>query len=287
MADSIAVEEKKSRPLPDHYQLKAGDTDPELGKVILDLVQNNELFIVYVDTDMAVQWRTTDDHQMPDYSGEVLNMAASLEAQSKFLHGGLLIRDIRRRIGEGIARCFERSPKESAFSVLQEVGAELRIRNKEVSWLWYFQAASVLTLFLAVIFASAWLTRRWIQPVVGVEAFEITLGAICGSFGALLFATARSDRLILDANAGVRLHQLEGVSRIGAGVIGALFVALAIKSGLILGGTSFVGNKFALLLCFCIVAGASERLVPSLIATFEKRIAAEKRERKPPMRRAT
>ncbi|MGD7291098.1 hypothetical protein ACQCP0_19080 [Ralstonia pseudosolanacearum] len=274
-------EDGARRALPPHYSLKAGDVDPELGKTILEIVLCTELFIVYVDEDMAVQWHTTDDHERPDYCGEVLNMVASLEAQSRFLTGEPMLRDIRRRIGEGLVRCLEGGRKEDATAVLKEVGAELKTRNKEVSWHWYFQASYYVTLGFAILFAAAWLLRDWIRAGIGTEAFEVILGGSCGSFGALLFATARSDRLILDANAGRRLHRLEGLSRIGAGVIGALVVALAIKAGLILGGTTFPGNKLALLLCFCLVAGASERLVPSLIATFEKTVSGGARENNP------
>ncbi len=117
------------------------------------------------------------------------------------------------------------------------------------------------------------------SATIGNDAFQVILGTICGSFGALLFATARSNRLVLDANAGESLHRLEGLARIGAGLIGALLVALAIKAGLILGGATFSGSKLALLLCFCIVAGASERLVPNIVATLEKTVAGESRER--------
>ncbi len=253
-----------------HYCLKAGDVDPELGKTIKEIVICSELFIVYIDLDLCVQWHTTDDHKEPDYCGEVLNFVATLEAQSNFITDQSMLFDFRKRIGEGLARCLSGYPKETSIAALKEVAVELKARNKDVSWVWYFQASYWVTFLLAAIFAVCWLLRDQLRAEIGSAAFDVALGSICGTFGALLSVTARSNRLTFDANAGKNLHMLEGLARVAAGAIGALLVALAIKAGLILGGTTFSGNQFALLLCLCIGAGASERLVPSLVTTVER-----------------
>lgn len=269
------------KPLSRHYSLKAGEVDPELGKKIKDIILCTELFIVYVDSDLSIQWHTTADHKEPDYCGEVLNLVATLEAQSNFIEDKSKLFDFRKRIGEGLSRCLSGYPKENAMTALKEVAAELKARNKEVSWVWYFQAAYWVTFVLAVVFWVFWLLRAPLQEQIGISAFHVVLGAICGTFGALLSATARSELLTLDANAGKKLHILEGLARVAAGFIGALLVALAIKGGIILGGTTFSGSQLAFILCFCIVAGSSERLVPSLITTVEKSTSGgvhEKRE---------
>lgn len=277
-----------AKALPRHYNLKAGDIDQNLAKTVKEIVLCTEEFIVYIDTDLYVQWHTTDEHKSPDYCGDVLNMVASLEAQSGFIQDKAMLLTIRKRIGEGLARCLDGHPKENSLAALKEVAAELRSRNKEVSWVWYFQAAYWVTLSLAVVFAVFWLFRAEVRSGIGTNAFEVLLGSICGTFGALLSATARSDRLTLDANAGKNLHMLEGLARIATGFIGALLVALAIKAGLILGGTKFSGDQLALTLCLCIVAGASERLVPSLVTTIERAATSSgTREKKPRATRAS
>lgn len=271
MSSEVVDEQKSSSTVTgDHYHLKAGDVDPELNKTIDEIVLSTKYFIVYVDSEQAVQWRTTDHHTMPEYCGEVLNAVAALEAKSQFISDSKALRIVRRRIGEGLARCLDGYPKENSLATLREVELELKIRNKEISWKWYFLSAMKLTAVLVFSFAVFWLLRDQVRACVGTAAFEVILGTICGAFGALLSVMSRSNRLIMDANAGKSLHQLEGLSRIGAGLIGALLVALSIKAGIILGGTRFSGNSLALLLAFCIVAGTSERLVPSLISTFEK-----------------
>jgi len=158
------------------------------------------------------------------------------------------------------------------MTVLKEVELEIKTRNKETSWSWYFSAAYKLTLGCAAILVVGWLARDQFRSFLGGEAFDVMLGALAGAIGALLSVTTRGNRLVMDANAGEKVHRLEGLSRIGTGVGGALFTALAIKSGVVLGGAHFSGNRLALVLAFCIVAGASERLVPSLVSSFEKAI---------------
>lgn len=254
---------------PRHFCLKAGDVDPELGKTIKEIVICSESFIVYVDTELYVQWYTTDEHREPEYCGEVLNLVAKLEAQSNFIGEKAMLFAYRKRIGEGLARCLSCYPKETALAALKEVASELRARNKEVSWIWYFQASYWVTLALAMVFVLCWLARDRLRADITPIAFEVILGSICGTFGSLLSVTARSNRLTFDANAGKDLHMLEGLARVAAGFIGGLLMALAIKAGLILGGTTFSGNKLALLFFICIAAGASERIVPSLINTVE------------------
>lgn len=277
MIDEVADEQRASPAgAGDHYQLKAGDIDPELNKTIGEIVLSTNHFIVYVDSEQAVQWRTTDHHKMPEYCGEVLNMVAALEAKSQFISNPLALRVVRRRIGEGLARCLDGHPKENSIAALREVELELEIRNKEIAWKWYFLSAMKLTAVLVAIFAVLWLLRNQARALVGSAAFEVILGSICGALGALLSVISRSNRLIMDANAGKALHQLEGLSRIGAGLIGALLVALSIKAGIILGGTRFSGNSMALLLAFCIVSGTSERLVPSLISIIEKNATSKR-----------
>lgn len=272
IAPSI-TDKPKARVVGEHYTLKKGDLDSELNKVVEEIILNSDHFVVYLATDLSIQWRTTDDHVESAHCGEILNLVATLEGQSQFLIDRVVAIGIRSRIAEGLARCLAGYPKENSLSVLREAEQELAARNKETSWMWYFRSAYLVTGSLVVCFAMFWAWREHFRLLLGHTAFEVLLGSLCGSVGALLSVTARGDRLVMDANAGKRIHTLEGLSRIGAGLIGALLVALAIKSGLVLGGVQFSGNQLALLLAFCIVAGASERLVPSLIESVESSAA--------------
>jgi hypothetical protein len=253
--------------------LTEGETDPALNKTIKALVLSTSVFIVFVATDLSIQWRTTEKHVAPEHLGDVLNKVAMLEVRSQFISDPVALCNIRRQIAEGLARCLDRQSIKSSWTVLREVEIEIGRRNKEISWSWYFSTAYKLTLACAVTLAIMWLLRVWVRAVLGLAAFDVVLGALFGAVGALLSVTTRGDRLVMDANAGRNLHQLEGVSRIGAGMGGALFAGLAVKSGVILGGAHLAGNPLAFMLACSIAAGASERLVPSLVKTFEHAMA--------------
>src|ERR1700744_4690275 len=96
---------KKAAARADHVELKAGDLDPALNKIIKDLVLSTETFIVYVATDFSIQWRTSDDHKEPKHCGRVLNRVAALEVRSQFITDVATLSSIRRQIAEGLARC--------------------------------------------------------------------------------------------------------------------------------------------------------------------------------------
>jgi hypothetical protein len=256
--------------VPPHYSLKEGDVDPELGKTVQDIIMSTEEFVVYVDTDQYVQWLTVEPYEKPKHRGEVLSRATILEAQSKFITDTATLREVRRIIAEAIAQCLDRQPKEDSLRLLREAEQQIAARNKEVAWQWYFKAAYQVAGVAIAVFILIWALRVPLTSYFGNNAIEIALGALCGPLGSLLSATSRANRLVLDANAGQRIHTFEGLSRIGVGMVGALFVALATKGGLIMGGMHFAGSPLSLMLALCVAAGASERLVPSLVTSFEK-----------------
>jgi hypothetical protein len=254
----------------DLFLLKPGVRDDLLEKTIDEVVMTSDEFIVYLATDLSIQWRMTDEHMWRPEIGSALNTAAKLEARSKFISDAPTLRGVRRQIAEGLARSFEGPDNSVAVVALREVENEIKARNKEVSWSWYFTAAYAVTLTSLVFVVCSWLARDTLRAHIGAQAFEVLLGTLLGAVGALISATSRGNRLHLDANAGHKIHTLEGLLRIAAGMVGAAFAALAFKGGVLFGGVHFAGSQFALLLTLCIAAGASERLVPDLLGKLDR-----------------
>jgi hypothetical protein len=270
LLDDGSISDKSAENGHDHRTLKEGDYDPELNKVVNVLVMCDDKFIVYLAEDYSIQWRTTDDHKPPEYCGVILNRVASLEMRSRFIADKEILRGIRYQIAEGLSRCFEeQSPRSLPSAILDEVATELEARNRETSWGWYFSSAYRVTGICVAMLVAVWLCRVWMRAAIGFGAFEVLLGTLCGAVGALLSVTTRGNRLVMDANAGQSIHNLEGLSRIGAGIGGAFLVSLCMKGGVLLAGASFSGSRLALQLAFCIAAGASERLVPSLLKSMD------------------
>lgn len=274
---NCATAPSKLLPVGHHFHLKNGDHHAELNKTIQDLVLSSDTYFVYVASDYSIQWTTTDQHNASAHFGEVLSRVAILEARSGFIEDQNTLGSVRRQIAEGLARCLGGHQKSDSFALLDEVDHLLTARNKETAWKWYFTAAYKVTGVCTVGLMLLWLTRAHVVANIGQTAFEVSLGILCGAIGALLSATTRARRLVMDANAGQQIHRLEGLSRIGAGLIGALFVALSFEGGLIFGGVQFPGSRLAMLLAFCIAAGASERLVPSLVDKIERSALSDDR----------
>ena len=259
-----------SRPDRSHLSLKRGDTDPELNKVVKEIVICSEFCIVYLADDLSIEWRTTDDHKSVEHCGKILGRATTLEAQSGFIEDKVALAAVRLQIAESIARCLEGNPEAVSTALLRAAEIQIADRNKEVAWLWYFTSAYKVTGVCVVLSIVLWVIRDTVWAWIGRTAFDVVLGTLGGALGSLLSTTSRGGRLVLDANAGKTVHQLEGLSRIGAGSIGALMVALSIKGGIIVSGARFLGSPMAAMLALCIVAGASERLVPSLVTNIER-----------------
>jgi hypothetical protein len=260
---------------PPHYELKQGAHDPELNKMVEHVILATDDFVVYLDSEMYVQWHTVDGYEPSPNRGDVLSRATILEAQSSFIQDKERLCVVRRMIAEAVAQCLDKQPILASNRLLREAEQKIEARNKEVSWQWYFTAAYITVGVCIFLVLLMWLFRSCIVKYLGNTGVEVILGSLCGPMGALLSATSRANRLVMDANAGRNIHQFEGLCRIGVGIVGALFVALAIKGGLIMGGITFQGSPLALMLALCVAAGASERLVPSLVVAFEKLAATQ------------
>lgn len=103
----------------------------------------------------------------------------------------------------------------------------------------------------------------------GSNALNALMGVGCGALGAFLSILLRSHSVPLDVSAGKKLYQFEGVAKIMAGMIGALLVALGVEGRFLFGNIGTSEGRLELILVLCIIAGASERLIPSIIRKVE------------------
>ncbi|MBI5791873.1 MAG: hypothetical protein HZA63_10395 [Rhodocyclales bacterium] len=255
-------------------ELSEGDVDPSLGKTVKFLVLQTEQFIVYLDSNLDIQWSHSDELKTDQDFGLVLNRVAYLEAKARFINEREVLQSIKRLIAEGIARYLEYSSVKMADQIHDLADAQIGELNVKTSWSWYFDAAYGLTLACLALWGVVWLSRDFITPYLGRTGLEVVLGGLIGSVGAMISVISRGNKLSLDANAGKTIHVTEGIARIVVGIAGALLVALAYKGGILLAGVKFFGSNLAVLLSLSIVAGASERLVPSLIAKVESSVTA-------------
>jgi hypothetical protein len=96
--------------------------------------------------------------------------------------------------------------------------------------------------------------------------------AACGSLGAFLSVSLNLRHLEIDPEAPRAMTTISAVSRIAIGMIGAIFLYLVIKGGLILGLLADLKNPAAIL-AVALVAGFSETFVPNALRRVETQAA--------------
>ena len=141
--------------------------------------------------------------------------------------------------------------------------------------MWYLASSFVVTF---VSFAGGfliWMANNGVDAGAQALAQSVPFGAL----GAAISIVTRTSKITLDAAAGMLIHFVEGAARIIVGLAGGLIIALAAKANLIMGFSQLMnGNAHSLLIVLCFAAGASERIVPTLIQKIEVKVAGPKTE---------
>jgi hypothetical protein len=139
-------------------------------------------------------------------------------------------------------------------------------RSEETSRRWYLIASYKAAGPVVLLGVLLWIGRHYATVLLGLGAFHIALAVVAGAMGALLSVITRSGALRFDCSAGRPLHDLEGASRICAGMLSGALLALAVESGLVLGPLLAGANRVNILLVAAFAAGTTERFAPSIIS---------------------
>jgi hypothetical protein len=225
------------------------------------IIHTND-FIVYLDHEFDVEWETTDAHdkklEKDDVAlGKISNRISALESIPLSQLAPEIRKAFRRMLGEAMARALESDIK-AAHEMLDDAEAYVVARATERARFWRFVASSVSTGFLVVI-AS-------LVPIVLKDAVFITARnmAVSGALGSLLSVLIRLRDIPPSPSVATRMHWIEGAAKSLAGMIGAIFVLLAIRGGILFPA---IPSTLALVVAF--MAGASERFIPSMIERTE------------------
>jgi hypothetical protein len=246
--------------------LTEGDTDPILGKKIQVLIESDDDFIVYLDQELYVWWNT-NDNELVNQHGDELTRVAVLESVQVDHLSSEQKSTFRRLVAEGVARLCEGNKSAAALS-FDKAEEWIHARSQERARLWYLTGAVAIAIPLAIASAAMLFDRVELRSLIGVSAFDVMLGGCLGAIGAWMSVIQRTRKTDLDISAGRTLHWVEGATRIVTGALGATLFALGIKANLVLGS---VKSEYAFpsLLVFTVVAGLSERLVPSFVEQVE------------------
>jgi hypothetical protein len=201
----------------------------------------------------------------PD-TGPSLNRVGQLEAVNIQYLSRIQVTSYKRMIAEGVARLFEKNIG-AANSALDLAETWITARNTEIARGWYLMGSGLAAL---VSLALVIILGYWNQFLSTLPYYTLLVGTAFGGLGAWFSVIQRSRTAGLDVAAGKVPHYLEGAFRIMAGSLGALLVAMGIRAGFLP-----QANRLAALMVICMVAGVSERLVPSFIEQMESRTSGQ------------
>lgn len=251
------------------------DQDIWAGLPIQRLILETDSFIVFIDTDGEIDWRTDGyDWSKIDLGkfDAVINRAAALETIRRDGIDAGFSDNHKRLVAEAIARALD-ADLGAAQAMLNLAEEILNAKSREAARLWYLTACFATTVPFAVMVLLLWIFRQAALPHLGATLFWMLLGAASGAAGSLLSILIRSSDINCELSAGKILHFAEAASRILAGAIAGGLAALAVKAGWLFEPLvkSNQGNPTIVIAAFA--AGYIERFTTSLLANIAPSVA--------------
>lgn len=238
------------------------------------LVISTDNYIVCLDDDLDVDWKTSDEYDKNGHDDEVefnkiLNNVALLESRPQHHLNSDNKKNFRRMLGESVGRALAHDYK-SAESILDQAQDFLLDRSREKSREWYLATGAASTIFILFVMCVLFLFREEISLSFGIKNINLLISIIGGTIGAFMSITLRLGKSSIEADSGVYLHALESMSRITAGSIGGLLAGVLMKLGIVVPALNTQDSTLLTLFAIGFVAGASERFIPAFISKVEK-----------------
>ncbi|WP_193170338.1 hypothetical protein [Nisaea nitritireducens] len=173
---------------------------------------------------------------------------------------------------KGIAQALIDQP-DKGRETLSDLSKRISKRLSNFMRVLYFTVCVVAT--VAITIGLAIYTERMPTPatetILGLNKFNVSVAAVMGCLGALLSTAIGLRSLSIDPAATLTINITYAIQRMLVGILGAVILHIALKSGLInnLVGTAqntgAEGNAADKLAFLSVLAGFSERLVPNLL----------------------
>lgn len=264
----------------DYSLLREHDKEPDTGKIIGKIIMNDHDYIVFLEENGDLEWSVWPERAAKidsDIFGEVVSKVTELEGLSEtFDMSEQQKMESKILLGAALVLMFEKAKAQPIREVLKKAETYVTDRMTEAARKWYLSTSSLVTLVAIIgMFLIALLHSR-VTDFIGPTGYDVLLGTGMGAIGALISVITRSNKLFVSLSAGRTIHRLEAGARVIVGMLGALLIALAVKSEIFFSVLNTASNPLAVLLTVCTVAGASERIVPSLIKKVENITEEEK-----------
>lgn len=242
------------------------------------LVRRTKKYIVHINSETnRLDWETSlhqdlereklDELKRAQYHAILCDVAV-LESRPSSGFQPSVMTDFRLLLGEALVCAIEHdfvTAKRMVASASQYIEA----RSQELSRRWYLTACLASALPCVIFALVLWSAREHVVSAYGETHFWLLLASMVGAVGALFSVLLRTGRLHLDCASGMWLHNLEGFSRILAGAISGVAIALMLKAELLIQFVIQPGKEGFAIILLALVSGISERFAVSLIEKFE------------------
>lgn len=237
------------------------------------LILRTNDFTVFLDSELDLDWKTTDEYDSrkqgdPSNHNKIINRIASLECIPNDHLRTNIRRNYKRMLGEGLARSLKHD-YENAMTILDDAERYIRSRNIESARYWQLSTSCLSGTICGFVACFIWAFKLQMLPILGETGLYVILAGLTGGLGALLSIIFRMGNAQITTDAERKLHILEAISRIIGGIISGLIVSFFVKLGLFVPIFQKTNDTYLAMVAAGLIAGATERWVPSLIAQFE------------------
>ena len=266
------------RVVTDYNPYTEGDEEPYLRKQIVTLIAKDTDYIVFPDQDGAVEWAWTPAYGVLDAgAADVLNGVSALEAVPLEEVPESARTAFRRMLGESVARVLADRNIQSAKDALDRADRYITAFRESVARTWNLEATLATCVAFVIGAVCLWWSRDAVRRTLGENFLQLVLASAAGVLGGFVSFAYRSRQVELDPSGGRCRYYFNGVARSFGAAFGAIFVALAVKTKLVLGFLDEAGTSHIVVLLLAgMLAGVSERLVPNLAGQIEARETGKK-----------
>jgi len=238
---------------------------PGIDNDIKHLIVSSTKYVVFVDKELDVDWMCDDNykHKSEKEHNHILNDIADIESIPNDHLRDKIRLNYKRMIGEALARSFD-GDYQNAEDILEKAKDYISKRNIEASRGWFLFSSGIIGVFFMFLILIFWLMRTNIIPFLGINAYALILAFFFGGVGAFLSIVLRIGSSRLDSSSGKWLHYLEGTSRIVAGSISGLLLAILVRIGIVFPVIQNIEYIYYVYIAVAIIGGASERWAPTV-----------------------
>lgn len=232
-----------------------------LGVQISEVLHCTHECIVYIGIDDSVyaEANTSDNDKKRLWSVAIDESDALAVELRHFVRDRRSVQQGLRLLGAALATQLATSSSQQTLDVFGGVRAYIDVRRRETLQIYYFVAASATT--------AALLLALLLLPVLTREAQRFLICASTGALGALVSVSQRLRSIAIERYSSRLYTSIGGASRIVFGGVFGAVLLLFQEAGLLL---AIVATNIKLSAAAAFVAGFSERLLPDLLARFEK-----------------